>query len=76
MVSYDSGGVTPGDSYLWILDDTGLPTAYKMWVKIIPIGGINASWDNWMITESGAYLPTSHKLGPLELSMGTVKGYN
>ena len=76
LVTYSTGGTTPGDSYLWQLNEKGIPESYKMWVKIIPIGGINASWDNWMITESGAYLPTSHKLGPLELSMGTVKGYN
>lgn len=76
LVTYNSGGTTPGDSYLWVLNDNGFPDAYKMWVKIIPVGGLKASWDDWIIAESGAYLPKSHKLGPINLSMGNVKGYD
>ena len=76
LVSYSSGGTTPGDSYLWLLKEDGFPHSYKMWVKILPIGGLEASWDDWMVAESGAFLPKSHQLGPLELSMGDVKGYN
>lgn len=76
LVTYSSGGTTPGDSYLWQLNDDGFPNSYKMWVKILPIGGLEASWDEWIVAESGAFLPKSHQLGPLELSMGNVKGYN
>jgi len=43
LVSYSSGGNTPGDSYLWLLDETGLPTAFRMWVSVIPIGGLEAT---------------------------------
>lgn len=76
MVTYTSGGTTPGDSYLWKLNPNGFPNSYKMWVKIIPIGGLEASWDDWMVVQSGAFLPKSHQLGPITLSMGNVKGYN
>ncbi|UJH67436.1 hypothetical protein [Allomuricauda sp. SCSIO 65647] len=76
LVTYTSGGSTPGDSYLWLLDENGFPNAYKMWVDIIPVGGLKASWDDWIVTESGAFLPKSHKLGPMVLSMGNVKAYN
>ncbi|MEM9076002.1 MAG: hypothetical protein AAGC43_03140 [Bacteroidota bacterium] len=76
LVTYNSGGTTPGDSYLWILNKNGFPVSYKMWVSILPIGGLEATWDEWLITSSGAYLPKSHKLGPITLSMGEVKGYN
>ncbi|NAY90863.1 hypothetical protein GTQ34_02935 [Muricauda sp. JGD-17] len=75
LVTYNSGGSTPGDSYLWLLKEDGLPYAFKMWVKIIPIGGLEASWDDWLVTESGAYLPKTHQFGPLSLSMGNVKGF-
>ncbi|CAL2095356.1 hypothetical protein [Tenacibaculum sp. 190524A02b] len=76
LVTYTSGGSTPGDSYLWILDKNGMPISYKMWVSIIPIGGIEASWNEWVKTKSGALLPSTHKLPIGTLDMGNVKGYN
>ena len=81
LVTYNSGGSTPGDSYLWILDEKGMPTDYKMWTKIIPIGGTAASWNNWKETETGLKLPTEHSLSligliSLKIDMGNVKAYN
>lgn len=76
LVSYSQGGTTPGDHYLWKLKPDGFPSSFKMWVKIIPIGGIEATWNDWKIMESGAYLPKAHKLGPLTQDMGNIKGYN
>ncbi len=76
LVSYSQGGTTPGDSYLWKLLPNGFPESYQMWVKIIPIGGLEASWDDWQVMESGAFLPTSHKLGPFDLKIGDLRAYN
>ena len=74
LVTYTSGGTTPGDSYLWHLDNQGKPIAYQMWVDILPIGGLEASWNNWTTTKSGAQLPTTHQLLFLDLDMGNVIG--
>lgn len=74
LVTYNSGGSTPGDSYLWNLDTTGKPLSFKMWTSILPIDGLPASWEHWTTTESGAQLPTGHKLLFLGLDMGMVKG--
>ena len=70
MVKYDSGGVTPGDSYVWILGENGLPKAYKMWVKIIPVGGMEFSWENWKTMSTGCKIAQTHQsVGPtLELT--------
>ncbi|UWX56430.1 hypothetical protein NYZ99_09685 [Maribacter litopenaei] len=76
LVTFNRGGTTPGDSYLWLLQPSGFPKSVKMWVKIIPIGGVEATWDEWLVTDSGAFLPKSHVMGPMEISMGDVKGYN
>lgn len=76
LVTYTSGGSTPGDSYLWLFDDTGKPKSFKMWVSILPIDGLEATWNDWTITESGAHLPTFHKLFVLGLEIDVVKGIN
>jgi len=78
LVTYTSGGTTPGDSYLWQLDGKGMPISFKMWVNIIPIGGIEASWTPFTMTQSGIQLPTSHTLSlfGMQLNMGVVKAYN
>jgi hypothetical protein len=70
LVSYTSGGVTPGDSYQWFTDENGLPTHYRMWVSIIPIGGVEATWENWEAKSTGVKLPNLHQLGPVALDMG------
>ena len=46
-----------------------------MWVTIIPIGGLEATWDSWETTESGALLPKSHQFMFLTIPMGDVKAY-
>lgn len=74
LVTYTSGGTTPGDSYLWHLDDNGKPTSYQMWTDILPIDGLSATWSDWTTTESGAQLPTFHKLLFLGLEMGEITG--
>lgn len=74
LVTYTSGGSTPGDSYLWHLDDTGKPKSFQMWVDIIPIEGLEATWENWITTESGAQLPTFHKFLFLGIELDDVKG--
>lgn len=74
LVTYTSGGSTPGDSYLWHFDANGKPKSYQMWVDILPINGLEATWENWITTESGAQLPTFHKLLFLGLELDNVKG--
>ncbi|MEM0993715.1 MAG: hypothetical protein AAF847_11355 [Bacteroidota bacterium] len=73
MVSYASGGLTPGDSYLWLLDENGLPTAWKMWIKVIPIGGIESSWEAWTTLSTGAKVATQHKTKGITLELTNVK---
>ncbi|MCB0383641.1 MAG: hypothetical protein KDD05_10215 [Psychroserpens sp.] len=62
LVTYTSGGSTPGDSYLWHFDDNGKPKSFQMWVDILPIDGLEASWTDWKTTSTNAELPTFHKL--------------
>ncbi len=78
LIKYTSGGTTPGDSYLWILDENYAPVSFKMWTQIIPIGGVSATWNNLITADSGIKLPTSHTLSIFgyKINMGEVKAYN
>ena len=72
MVKYSSGGVTPGDSYLWVLDESGLPLYWKMWVSIIPVGGMEATWSDWKDFD-GAKIATKHDLGSFTIEITNLK---
>lgn len=67
LITYTSGGVTPGDSYLWYLDESGRPMAWEMWTSIIPVQGIRTTWEDWQ-QHSGAWFAPKHQ-GPGPLSI-------
>jgi hypothetical protein len=62
FVKYASGGVTPGDKYLWMLGDDGMPKAWRVWVSVIKLGGLQISWDDWTTLPGGARVATMHKI--------------
>lgn len=74
LVSFGSGGRTPGDAYLWTVGADGRPTAWRMWVSILPIGGLKVSWAGWTRLSTGAWVATEHALGPIDLRLTQVEG--
>lgn len=72
LVTYSSGGSTPGDSYLWELDENHTPISMKMWVSIIPLDGVEAKWENWQMTEGGFPLPQQRTFFGLEIPISEV----
>ncbi len=73
MVKYASGGTTPGDSYLWFMDESGLPISYKMWVSIIPVGGMEVTWEDWKTLPGGARIAQNHKGSKLEIPITNIE---
>lgn len=74
LITHTSGGVTPGDSYLWYFDENLIPTHFELWVSIIPIKGVSATWSSW-VSKQDVLFSTFHKLGPLEITIGDLKVY-
>jgi hypothetical protein len=73
LVTYPKGGVTPGDSYLWYINENGLPYSYRMWVDIIPLPGLEVSWEDWTELHTGVMVAQKHMLGPLNISITDLK---
>jgi hypothetical protein len=69
LVSYGSGGVTPGDAYLWTVGPDGLPTEFRMWTSILPIPGLRATWSDWVTLRTGVKVATRHRIGPVSFSV-------
>ncbi len=69
LLTYNIGGDTPGDTYLWKLNTTGLPVRWNIWVEVLPIKGLRTDWDDWETLYSGALISTGRGLGPFHLNM-------
>ncbi len=76
LVNYTSGGTTPGDTYLWKVNDSYQPVSYQMWVSILPIGGIEATWEDWKTMSSGAYLSQHHSLLGFGIPITNLSAWN
>ena len=59
LVTYHSGGVTPGDSYLWVLDENYRPKYWRFWTEIVPVQGMKFKWKGWT-QEKGVWFSTKH----------------
>ncbi len=74
MVTYRSGGLTPGDAYLYTLGKDGRPVQWEMWVSILPVGGVKASFEGWIQLSTGAWIATKHGIGPKNVDLSDVHG--
>ncbi len=75
-VTYETGGTTPGDSYIWKLDNNNVPKSFEMYVSIIPVKGLEATWETYTTISTGAILATEHKIAGNTLSLAPISGGN
>ncbi len=75
VVAYSSGGLTPGDRYVWLLDDESRPRAWRLYVSVIPIKGLQVSWEGWTKLSTGAQIATAHRVFGLDFApIGELAG--
>lgn len=72
-VKYNNGGVTPGDSYVWFVNEEKIPTSFKIWVQILPIGGLEFQWKDWTTLSTGARIATKKSIQNFELSISDLR---
>ena len=75
LITYSSGGVTPGDSYLFTLDKNFRILEMKMWVDVIPIPGLTAKFENYITTSTRFITAQHHYIGPLNVKLENLKAY-
>lgn len=73
LVTYESGGSTPGDSYLWYLNADGRPNRWRMWTQIIPVGGLEFTWEDWQQLPGGAWIATNHGSSIFDIPIENLK---
>jgi hypothetical protein len=73
LIAYASGGTNPGDAYQWRISADGTPEAWRMWVSILPIGGLEARWSGWTRLPTGLRLSTTQDLGPVHLTVEDLR---
>lgn len=74
LVTYTTGGRTPGDRYLWLLSSDFRPRSWRMWVSILPVGGAEVSWEDWRPLATGAWIAHRHRTLVLDLRLTGVAG--
>src|SRR5258706_10141939 len=75
LIHYGKGGLTPGDRYLWLLGDGNRPRAWRLYVSVLPVKGLQATWDGWVTLPTGAQISTVHRiLGLPGVRMDDVAG--
>ncbi|MFD2727772.1 hypothetical protein [Hyunsoonleella rubra] len=65
----------PDDTYVWTFDASGKPKSFYMWDSKTPIDGLEVSWSDWQIAETGVKLPTFHKFIFFGMEISDIKTY-
>ncbi len=72
LVRYTNGGTTPGDVYVWKLDQNYQPQNFQMWVSILPFQGVEAKWSEWQATTAGYQLAYKKSILGIEIPVTDI----
>lgn len=75
LVEYASGGATPGDAYVFMPAERGKPVRWAMFVQVLPIGGVENTWESWVTLSTGARVARRHGNGRISFQLvSNVRG--
>ncbi len=75
LVTFTSGGLTPGDSYLFVTDRSFRPEAVRMWVQVLPLRGMRFTFEDWKKTETGFFVSLVRRSNLAEVKLSDVRAY-
>lgn len=69
LVHYRKGGEHPGDTFLWTIDDNGLPSGIRVWSEQLLVSGLEMTMDKWRILKTGLRISTKRAIGPVHIDI-------
>jgi hypothetical protein len=72
LTTFAKGGMTPGDSFLWVTNEDYMPVEWRMWVRLWPIRGIRATWEQWRRIDE-VPVATEHCIGPYRIAITNLQ---
>lgn len=75
IVTFEAGGLTPGDTYQIYTNKQGLPVKWKMWVQAVPAAGMEVSFEDWTVTDTGFKVSRMHKSFNRAMELSQIKTY-
>ena len=74
-IRFSQGGDTPGDTYAIKIGADGRPVAWKMWVDILPIGGLYTQWADWQSLPGGAWFAGTRELSLYSIPIQLISAH-
>ncbi len=62
IVTFASGGVTPGDSYLFTLDKENRIKEMRLWTSVLPVKGARAEFSDYFKSATGVVVAMKHAI--------------
>jgi len=75
VVHYPEGGITPGDTYVIHTGPDGLPDHWKLWVRVLPLKGMQFTFEDWREIAPGVRVSLMHKSFFKDVELREVRGF-
>lgn len=72
-IRFTQGGHTPGDLYAIRIGVDGRPNAWRMWVSILPMGGLFTAWEDWRQLPGGAWFAEDRRILGVTLPLKIIR---
>lgn len=76
VIHYPEGGITPGDTYVIHSGPDGLPDHWKLWVSVLPLKGMQFTFEDWREISPGVRVSLMHRSFFKDVEMREVRAFS